>query len=858
MRKVRNGTTRFLLSSLIFLVLICVAIFSFLGIYMNRRSAETIKEVGTYYMTGISEQVSGHFGTAIGLRLEQVEALTYAIRPEENPDMEDLKATLSHNAKARDLQYLAFYSEDGDFEMIYGDVLEMMDPDPFINSLNQGDKKVAIGTNGQGERMILLGIPARYPMENGESSIALVAGIPTEYITETLSLEENDQNVYSFIIRRDGSYIIRTYDEYRNNYFERVRALYVNVDGRNVEQYLTELQEAMDAHEDYSSEFSLEGEPRHLYCTSLPYSEWYLLTFMPYSALNKTISRLSLRQTVTALAGCALILGIFGFLFSRYFKMTRRQVLALEEAREKAEQAQRAAEQANRAKSEFLANMSHDIRTPMNAIVGLTVIATSDIDNKQHVQECLKKITLSGKHLLGIINDVLDMSKIESGKMTLNYDLVSLRELLDSLVNIVQPQVTAKKQKFDVFIHDISVENVCSDGVRLNQVLLNLLSNAVKFTPEGGSIHVALYEEESPKGEDYIRTHFKVKDTGIGMSEEFRRHVFESFEREDSTRVHGTEGTGLGMAITKYIVDAMEGTIEVESSQGQGTEFHVTLDLQKEEMTEADMILPNWNVLVVDDDRQLCESTMKSLKAIGIDADWTLDGESAIRMVDEHHRQNDDYRIILLDWKLPGIDGMTTAAELRRHLGDDIPILLISAYDWSEIEEDARAAGISGFISKPLFKSTLFYGLRPFMGDLEKLPKEPDRAKPDLSGRRILLAEDLELNWEIARELLSSVGLEPDWAENGQICVDMFRNSEAGYYDAILMDVRMPVMGGYEAAKTIRGLDRPDAATIPIIAMTADAFAEDIQRSLEAGMNAHTAKPINLKEVVGLLEKFMN
>ena len=387
----------------------------------------------------------------------------------------------------------------------------------------------------------------------------------------------------------------------------------------------------------------------------------------------------------------------------------------------------------------------------------MTAIATANIGDMQQVQNCLKKIALSSKHLLGLINDVLDMSKIESGKMTLNMDQVSLREVVEGIVSICQPQVRAKRQHFDVFIHDISTENVICDSVRLNQVLLNLLSNAIKFTPDGGEIHVALYEEDSPKGDDYVRIHIQVRDTGIGMSEEFKKHIFDSFAREDSQRVHRTEGTGLGMSITKYIVvDAMGGSIDMDSRQGQGTTFTVTLDLEKALVMEEDMILPNWNMLVVDDDRQLCESTVAALSSIGITAEWTLDGESAVNMVVKRHRRGDEYQIILLDWKLPDMDGIDTARRIRQELGDKVPILLISAYDWGEIEDQAKAAGITGFISKPLFKSTLFNSLRQFAGlpesQTERRPQERHR---DLTGKHILLAEDNELNWEIASELLS-------------------------------------------------------------------------------------------------------
>ena len=642
--------------------------------------------------------------------------------------------------------------------------------------------------------------------------------------------------------------MIRSSDAYRESYFERVRSVYESVGGKEPEQYIEELQASMAAGKDYSSELVIDGTQRYMYCSSLPYTEWYLITFISYGMLDSIIHSFSSQWVSLSLGSCFFILAVLLLFFILYFRRMQEQVRELERARHEAEQA-------SRSKSEFLSNMSHDIRTPMNAIVGMTAIAAANISNTQQVQDCLKKITLSSKHLLGLINDVLDMSKIESGKMTLNMDQISLREVIDSIVCIVQPQIKAKQQKFDVFIHDITTEDVCCDSVRLNQILLNLLSNAIKFTPEGGSIQMALYEEASPKGEDYIRIHLQVKDTGIGMSQEFQKRIFESFSREDKARVQKTEGTGLGMAITKYIVDAMGGSIRMKSEQGMGTEFTIILDMERGGTREVDMILPDWSMLVVDDDRQLCESAVSSLESIGVKAEWALSGETAIDMVNDRHRKQQDYHVILLDWKLPGIDGIETARRIRRQLGEDIPILLISAYDWSEIEEDARAAGVNGFLSKPLFKSTLFYGLKPYMEDSDVQPLK-EAGKLDFSGRRVLLAEDNELNWEVAEALLGELGLELDWAENGRICVEKFKQSPVGFYDMILMDIRMPEMTGYEASDAIRAMERADSS-IPIIAMTADAFSEDIQESVGHGMDAHLAKPIDMKEVSRLLEKYL-
>ena len=541
----KNKTIRFLQISLILVSVLCVGIFSFLAVYMNYKSSDTISEVGNIYMSGMNERIVLHFKTTIEMRLSHVEDLERLLSSEKNTDNNKLRDELIYYEQARGCGYLGLYSQDGDFEMLYGNELKVVDSEPFLQSLKNNQKKVAVGEDAQGNRVVLMGIPVACPMEDNEEGIAVVVALPVEYISEMLSLNGEESLVYSHIIRRDGSFVIRSADAFRNSYFDRIRGL-LEDDPEEAERLIQELIAAMDKNEDYSAVIHLSQERRHLYCTKLPYSEWFLVTVMPFGELDKVVNRLGIQWEVMGLGGCAIILIALLAVFFRYYQLTRQQIRELEEARQEALFA-------NKAKSEFLSNMSHDIRTPMNAIVGMTAIAIANQDNAQQVQNCLRKIALSSKHLLGLINDVLDMSKIESGKMTLNMDQVSLREVMDSIVSIVQPQVKAKQQKFDVLIHDIHTENVYCDSVRLNQILLNLLSNAIKFTPEGGNIHVAMQEEESPKGEDYVRIHLWVKDSGIGMTSEFKEKIFESFTREDSARVRKTEGTGLGMTITKFI-----------------------------------------------------------------------------------------------------------------------------------------------------------------------------------------------------------------------------------------------------------------------------------------------------------------
>ena len=844
----KDKTTRFLTISLVAVIALCVGVFLHLAATMNEKNADTISQVGTIYMAGMSEKISEYFETTMALRLSQLEGILETDPPGELAYGEALLQELTEDGSVRNFAYLALYSEDGVFEMVYGEPIEMVNTEPFVNSLTNGQQKISVAVTADEEKVLVLGVPAAYPMADGKTSLALVAGLPVSYINETLALDKEGAVVYSHIIRRDGSFVIRSADAYRNNYFTRIREIFEELNGKNAEQYVTELQTAMANNEDYTSVLLIGEERRHLYCTPLKNTEWYLVTVMPYGILDETVSQLSADWRATVFGSCTVILLVLLIVFALYYRLTRRQIAELNLARKEAVQA-------SVAKSEFLSNMSHDIRTPMNAIVGMTAIASANIHNTQQVQDCLKKITLSSKHLLGLINDVLDMSKIESGKLTLNMEQISLREIVESIVNIVQPQVKAKHQHFDVFITNIETEHVYCDSVRLNQVLLNFLSNAIKFTPEGGTIHIALQQEPSPLGDHYVRTHFWVKDNGIGMSEEFQQRIFEAFVREDTSRVQKTEGTGLGMAITKYIVDAMDGTIELQSEPNAGSQFHVILDLERVLIEEEEMILPDWNMLVVDDDAQLCQTAVTSLQEIGVKAEWALSGERAICMVEERHQKQDDYHIILLDWQMPDMDGIATAREIRRRMGDEIPILLISAYDWSDIEAEARAAGVNGFIAKPLFKSTLFHSLKHYSKEAGAGESSSAQAVA-FAGYRILLAEDNDLNWEIANELLSDLGLELDWAENGKICVEKFAQSPVGYYAAILMDIRMPVMTGYEAADAIRALNRADAQ-LPIIAMTADAFSEDIQRCLDHGMNAHVAKPIDVGAISRLLEKYL-
>lgn len=846
----KDSTTRFLIYSFIGLLIFSISVFSLLGIYMSRKSEKAVYEIGQIYMSGMNKQMSKHFETVIKLRFNQVNGIVSVVSAD-NKNKEKLYEELVYRAQVRNFDYLALCSAEGNFQTLYGQSVQPLNPEPFVEALIRGEQRVAVGIDSAGNEVALFGVGiTTYPMQDGSMSTGLVAAVPLEYIINFLSLEDEENLMYYYIFRPDGSFVIQSPHTELGDFFKRLQKHPDSTANElSEESSIKEFGAVLKKREEYVTIVDVNGIKYQIYGIPLPNSEWYLVSGMPYSILDDTINNLSNQRMFMTLLSCASILIILTLIFLRYLSITRSQMLELKDARQKAVES-------SKAKSEFLANMSHDIRTPMNAIVGMTAIATAHIDDQKQVQNCLRKITLSSKHLLGLINDVLDMSKIESGKLTLTTEQISLKEVVEGIVNIMQPQVKAKRQTFDIHVENILTENIWCDGVRLNQVLLNLLSNSTKYTPEGGAIQLSLSEEKSPKGENYIRIHVKVKDNGIGMSSDFLKRIYEPYSRADGVRVSKTQGTGLGMAITKYIVDAMEGSLNITSELDKGTEVSLTFDFEKAVEQEMDMVLPSWNMLVVDDDELLCRTAIDTLKAIGINADWVLSGEKAIELVTQHHQKRDDYQIILLDWKLPGMNGIQVAKEIRRNLGDEVSILLISAYDWSEFEAEAREAGISGFISKPLFKSTLYHALRQYM-DAETENDQTLNHNIDLSGRRILLAEDNELNWEVAKELLSDLGVELDWAEDGQICLDKFQRSPEGYYDAILMDIRMPHMTGYEATKAIRGLNHPNALSVPIIAMSADAFSDDIQHCLECGMNAHIAKPIDVIELTHILKRFL-
>ena len=583
---------------------------------------------------------------------------------------------------------------------------------------------------------------------------------------------------------------------------------------------------------------------------------------------ERSVFRESFPLILMALAGYILLVMVLRVLRRRSVQEMEQQKkeqekkyqAQLEEQNRKLEIALQHEGAANRAKREFLFNMSHDIRTPMNAIIGFTSLAATHIDNKEQVLDYLKKISTSSQHLLSLINDVLDMSRIESGKIHLEEVEVNLSDVLHDLKTIVSGQIFAKQLELYMDVMDVTDEDVYCDKTRLNQILLNLLSNAIKFTPAGGTVSVRV-RQLAGKVHGCGQYEFRIKDNGIGMSPEFAKKIFEPFERERTSTVSRIQGTGLGMAITKNIVDMMGGTIEVQTAQGKGTEFTVCVPMRAQtEQRPVEKIteLEGLKALVVDDDFNTCDSVTKMLVKVGMRAEWTLSGKEAVLRARQSIEMSDAYHAYIIDWRLPDMNGIEVTRRIRS-LNDDTPIIILTAYDWSDIEVEAKAAGVTAFCSKPMFMSDLRETLMSALGQ-----KQTDAAQgllpeknADFKGKQILLVEDNELNREIAQEILREYGFLVDTAENGAVAVEKVSTAAPGSYDLVLMDVQMPIMDGYTATRKIRALDDPARATLPIIAMTANAFDEDRRNALESGMNGFLSKPIVIGDLVQELHKIL-
>lgn len=714
--KSRNAIMRFLKLSFVGITVFSIFAFTSLGLYMNRKSREAFHEIGSIYLSGTSEQISRHFESVMQLRFHQVEGLVSVVSPEA-VEQEQLYQQLSNQAKVRGFSYLALCATDGTMQTLMGSPIQALNPEPFTQALNQRERRVAIGVDAQGNQVVLFGVDAAYPMPQGDVSTGLVAAMPLNYITDLLALDQPEQMLIFCIVRSDGSFVIRNDRMGLGDTSQRLPELLNPYPHTADEAYCQEdFDEALRKHEPYAATILVAGDEQKLFSVPLSSSEWNLISIMPNNQLNDVLDTLNVQRTKFTIISCLSVLVLMLLVFIRYFYMSNAQIAALEQSR-------RETAAASKAKSEFLANMSHDIRTPMNGIIGFLRLLKEQQDQPERREEYIRKMEDSSQMLLSILNNVLEMARIEGGAGALEETAWSVEALTEDVCGLLAPKMA---EKHIVFTHAAAVRHpaVWCDRAKVQEVFLNILNNACQYTPEGGTVSVRV--TELPAEEDGAALYkTEITDSGIGMDETFLPHLFEAFARAQDTTHSKVSGTGLGMTIAKRLTDLMGGTIAVESAAGRGTRVTV--------------VLPH------------------------------------------------------------------------------------------------RIAGEADLTDKPAW----------------------DAGTADLAGKRILLAEDNDLNAEIAAELLGELGLLVERARDGDECVAMLEREEQAHYDLILMDVQMPRMSGYEAAAAIRKLGDPAKASIPIVAMTANAFAEDKQNAGAAGMDGHLAKPVDMEKLLERLREFL-
>ncbi|MCM1299226.1 MAG: response regulator [[Eubacterium] siraeum] len=772
----------------------------------------------------------------------------------------ELMELLSLKKSGMDCIDLALVDENS--EIYYGSMF--ISEDENITSHCREDKeRFAVRYDGVGHSVesrnecLLLGIRIKSFTVEEKIFTHIICRYHINVLGNELKIDCYDGEGYSSVFDADGSYIVNLNRSHsvgiRDNFFE-------DIENYRIEDNVTveDIRKRIAKKEAFTLSFETEQGGELMRFTPIAEVDWYFVMSVSRSVFEKqSMNLLQIVLLIFIAMGAAVVLVLLLVLRSR--QAAARAKLD-QKHREELNKALTMAESANRAKTTFLNNMSHDIRTPMNAIIGFTNLASKHVDNTELLKDYLGKIGQSSSHLLSLINDVLDMSRIESGKVVIEEKPENLADILQNVRSIIQTDIHSKQLELYIDAVNVTDENIYCDKLRLNQILLNLLSNAMKFTPAGGSVSLRLTEKDSDK-QGWGNYELRVKDTGIGMSPEFAATIFEPFTRERTATVSGIQGTGLGMSITKNIVDMMKGTIEVQSEKDKGTEFIINLSFRLQEEQKEPLCIPaleGAHALVADDDMDSCQSVSQILRQAGLRSEWTMYGKEAVARAKEAVEIGDSYKLYIIDWQMPDLDGLETVRRIRRLAGENAFVILLTAYDWSDIEAEAKEAGVTYIISKPLFPSDLNRALTHICGEETEREETEKQEEISFKGRRLLLAEDNELNREIATELLKEWGFLIETAENGQEAVNAVKASAPGYFDAVLMDIQMPVMNGYEASRAIRGLDDPKLSDILIIAMTANAFEEDKQEALEAGMNDHLGKPIDIPILLKTLQKYLS
>ena len=819
-------------------------------------SDEAATKMSGLYLQELTTQTIGHFQTSIQGQFDRLRTAAYSISEEDLESEENVADFIMRTQETNGFSFLALLDDQGYYHSSDG-VFPAASKISFLNELFKGTSDlISYDETLLGDNMLLLGIPIT-PLQYGNTEfIAILAGRDMVSLGSQLSLKRENSQTYSSIVAKNGDFIINsslvTSLPQSTNVFSKFEKYTVFDPGFSLEAIKSDFQNDRSGLVSYQ----FGDERQYMYYAPLPDTEWYMLTIIPYRLIDGTVNGLTWKLTRNAVIVLVLITVILSTVFLVYYINMNRKEQELRKVNADAQEARRKAENANLAKSEFLSRMSHEIRTPMNGIIGMSAIAMQNITSPAKVEDCLKKVSLSSKHLLALINDVLDMSKIESGKVIIKHEGFDFRVFLEGLSAVYYSQAREKGIEYETVLAGDINETLTGDSLRLNQILSNLLSNALKFTPAGGSIRLRISTFDPAADKDWLR--FQVSDTGCGIAQENFSKIFESFEQENETITSKYGGTGLGLSIVKRFSELMGGHISVISVVGEGSTFTVELPFDRcPNHTEA-TCYEDLRVLVVDDELETCEYVTGLLNHMKVQADSEISGTQAVERVLEAHRTGEDYSLCFIDWKMPDISGVETARRIRSSVGDDVLMILITAFDPSEIEEEAKAAGVAGILTKPLFESTVAQALARIR---MKLPLDHGTADKnvnyDFHGKHILLAEDNELNREIAIELIGATGAVMESAVDGVQAIQMFKDSAPGYYDLILMDIQMPRMDGCEAVRRIRAMDRPDALTIPIFAMTANAFAEDEDKSREAGMNAHISKPLDVKTLYTRMEDFL-